>query len=93
MVPAPVERSQLRGHDQRCQIPQHRQWERWRTAAGLGIIATISNGFILLGVKSHCQDIVKGVVIILAVALERFATQSSIAHLAKEKRSAIPRSD
>lgn len=57
----------------------------WRTAVGLGIIATISNGFILLGLKAHYQDIVKGAVIILAVALEGFARQSSIAHLAKEQ--------
>jgi ribose transport system permease protein len=48
----------------------------WRTAVGLGIIAVISNGFILLGVKSHYQDIVKGIVIILAVALEEFARHS-----------------
>jgi ribose transport system permease protein len=57
----------------------------WRTAVGLAIIATISNGFILLGLKSHYQDIVKGAVIILAVALEGFARQSSAAHLAREK--------
>ena len=54
-------------------------------AVGLAIIATISNGFILLGLKSHYQDIVKGAVIILAVALEGFARQSSVAHLAREK--------
>jgi ribose transport system permease protein len=48
----------------------------WRTAVGLGIIAVISNGFTLLGMKSHYQDIVKGVVIILAVALEEFARRS-----------------
>jgi ribose transport system permease protein len=62
----------------------------WRTAVGLGIVATISNGFILLGLKSHYQDIVKGAVIILAVAMEGFARQASIAHLAKEKTIGDP---
>jgi ribose transport system permease protein len=56
----------------------------WRTAVGLGIIAAISNGFILLGLKSHYQDIVKGTVIILAVALEGFLRQSSIGRQAKQ---------
>jgi ribose transport system permease protein len=48
----------------------------WRTAIGLAIIATITNGFSLLGLKSYHQDIIKGAVIILAVALEEFARRS-----------------
>ena len=59
----------------------------WRTAVGLAIIATITNGFILLGLKSHYQDIVKGAVIILAVALEGFTRRSAAVHLAKESLS------
>ena len=40
----------------------------WRTAVGLAIIATISNGFTLLGLSPFYQSIVKGTVILLAVA-------------------------
>jgi ribose transport system permease protein len=42
----------------------------WRTAVGLGIIATISNGFILLDVSPYYQGIVKGTIIVAALALD-----------------------
>lgn len=45
----------------------------WRTAVGLGIIATISNGFNLLDVSPYYQDIVKGVIIVGALALDAYA--------------------
>jgi ribose transport system permease protein len=56
----------------------------WRTAVGLAIIATISNGFTLLGLNPFYQSIVKGTVIILAVALEGWARRLSGARLARE---------
>jgi ribose transport system permease protein len=42
----------------------------WRTAIGLGIIATISNAFSLANVNPSYQDIVKGTIIIGALALD-----------------------
>jgi ribose transport system permease protein len=41
----------------------------WRTAVGLGIIATMSNGFVLLGVSPYYQDIIKGAIIVVALAM------------------------
>jgi ribose transport system permease protein len=45
----------------------------WRTAVGLGIIATLSNGFNLADVNPFYQDIVKGAIIVGALALDVFA--------------------
>jgi ribose transport system permease protein len=45
----------------------------WRTAVGLAIIATISNGFTLVGLNPLHQGIVKGVIIILALAIDGWA--------------------
>jgi ribose transport system permease protein len=42
----------------------------WRTAIGLGIIATISNAFSLADINPYYQDIVKGCVIIGALAVD-----------------------
>src|SRR6185312_7969975 len=42
----------------------------WRTAVGLGIIATISNAFSLADINPAYQDIVKGSIIIGALALD-----------------------
>jgi ribose transport system permease protein len=42
----------------------------WRSAVGLGIIATISNGFNLANVNPFYQDIVKGAIIVGALALD-----------------------
>jgi ribose transport system permease protein len=56
----------------------------WRTAVGLAIIATISNGFTLLGLNPFYQSIVKGTVIILAVAFEGWARRLAAAQLTKE---------
>ncbi len=42
----------------------------WRTAVGLGIIATISNGFVLLDISPYYQDIIKGLIIVGALALD-----------------------
>lgn len=42
----------------------------WRTAVGLGIIATISNGFVLLDISPYYQSIIKGSIIVAALALD-----------------------
>jgi ribose transport system permease protein len=45
----------------------------WRTAVGLAIIATISNAFSLADVNPSYQDIVKGCIIIGALAVDAYA--------------------
>jgi ribose transport system permease protein len=45
----------------------------WRTAVGLGIIATISNAFSLADVNPFYQDIVKGCIIVGASGLDVYA--------------------
>jgi ribose transport system permease protein len=47
----------------------------WRTAVGLAILATISNGFTLVGLNPLHQGIVKGGIIILALAIDRWTSQ------------------
>ncbi|MGM7774673.1 ABC transporter permease [Arthrobacter sp. KNU-44] len=39
----------------------------WRTAVGVGILATLQNGFNLLDIDSYYQNIIKGVIIIAAL--------------------------
>jgi ribose transport system permease protein len=50
----------------------------WRTAVGLGIIATISNAFSLADINPDYQDIVKGCIIVGALALDAYARRLSI---------------
>lgn len=45
----------------------------WRTAVGLGIVATISNAFSLANVNPYYQNIVKGCIIVGALALDVYA--------------------
>ncbi|HEY6762765.1 MAG TPA: ABC transporter permease [Baekduia sp.] len=45
----------------------------WRTAVGLGIIATISNAFNLADTNPHYQDIAKGCIIVGALAFDGYA--------------------
>jgi ribose transport system permease protein len=47
----------------------------WRTAVGLGIIATISNGFVLLNISPYYQSIIKGTIIVSALALDTGLTR------------------
>lgn len=49
----------------------------WRTAVGLAIIATISNGFTLVGLNPLHQGIVKGVIIILALAIDGWTSRTA----------------
>lgn len=42
----------------------------WRTVVGLGIISTISNGFVLLDISPYYQSIIKGAIIVSALALD-----------------------
>lgn len=48
-----------------------------RTAIGLVIIATISNGFVLLGISPYYQNIIKGVLIVGALVLESVVNRKS----------------
>jgi ribose transport system permease protein len=56
----------------------------WRTAVGLAIIATISNGFTLLGLNPFYQGIVKGAVIIIALALEGWGRRYAAGNFARK---------
>jgi ribose transport system permease protein len=42
----------------------------WRTVVGLGIIATISNGFVLLDISPYYQSTLKGTIIVAALAFD-----------------------
>jgi ribose transport system permease protein len=44
----------------------------WRTAVGVAILATLQNGFNLLDIDSYFQNIIKGVIIIAALASVRW---------------------
>jgi ribose transport system permease protein len=52
----------------------------WRTAIGLVIIATITNGFVLLDISPFYQDVIKGLIIVGALILDstlrRFGTNA-----------------
>ena len=47
----------------------------WRTTVGLGIISTISNGFVLLDISPYYQSIIKGTIIVAALALDTGLTR------------------
>lgn len=44
----------------------------WRTAVGIAIIATITNGFVLLDISPYYQSIIKGAIIVMALSMDAF---------------------
>lgn len=42
----------------------------WRTAVGIAIIATITNGFVLLDISPYYQNMIKGAIIVAALSLD-----------------------
>jgi ribose transport system permease protein len=62
----------------------------WRTAVGLGIIATISNAFSLANVNPDYQDIVKGCIIIGALALDVHARRLAGRARARPREASAP---
>lgn len=66
----------------------------WRTAVGLGILATLQNGFNLLDVNPNFQIIVKGFIIVGALALDAFsrrlASRRATIGAAETAQSATP---
>lgn len=49
----------------------------WRTAVGIALLATLINGMNLLNISVYYQDIVKGVIIVGALALDTIALRLS----------------
>lgn len=49
----------------------------WGTALGLLLIQTLNNGLDLMGVAAYWQDVIKGVLIVLAVTLDVWASRRS----------------
>lgn len=45
----------------------------WRTAVGLGMVATISNGFDILGINPNYQAVAKGAILVAALVLDSYA--------------------
>ena len=62
----------------------------WRTAVGLGIIATVSNAFSLADVDPSYQDIVKGCIIIGALAFDAYARRLAGRARTRLGREAVP---
>jgi ribose transport system permease protein len=62
----------------------------WRTAVGLGIIATISNAFSLANVNPYYQDIVKGCIIVGASALDAYARRLAGRARTRRRGPAVP---
>jgi ribose transport system permease protein len=62
----------------------------WRTAVGLAIIATISNAFSLANVNPSYQDIVKGSIIIGALAFDVYARRLAGRARARPRGTAPP---
>lgn len=64
----------------------------WRTVVGLALLATLQNGFNLLNINPNYQNIVKGVIIVGALALDSVGSRMSQARAAK-RRTASPSPD
>ena len=46
----------------------------WRTVLGVFFLAMIANGFNLLGINIYYQQVIKGLIILLAVAVDAMST-------------------
>ncbi len=46
----------------------------WRTVLGVFFLAMITNGFNLLGINIYYQQVIKGMIILLAVAVDAMST-------------------
>jgi ribose transport system permease protein len=62
----------------------------WRTAVGLGIIATISNAFSLADIDPAYQNIVKGCIIIGALVLDAYARRLAGRASTRPHGAAVP---
>jgi ribose transport system permease protein len=62
----------------------------WRTAVGLGIIATVSNAFNLANINPYYQDIVKGCIIIGALAFDVYARRLAGRPRTRPRVPAVP---
>lgn len=59
----------------------------WRTAVGVGILATLQNGFNLLDIDAYYQNIIKGVIIIAALTQ---IDSGSLRHMLRRRHPAAP---
>jgi ribose transport system permease protein len=62
----------------------------WRTAVGIGILATVQNWFNLQNINPNYQSIVKGLIIVGALALDSFAGRLSYRKAASVRRRNSP---
>lgn len=62
----------------------------WRTAVGLGIIAVISNAFSLADFNPYYQDIVKGCIIVGALALDVYARRLADRASTRQRVPTVP---
>jgi len=59
----------------------------WRTAIGVGILATLQNGFNLLDVDAYYQNIIKGIIIIAALTQ---VNTGPLRHRLSRRAAAVP---
>lgn len=63
----------------------------WRTVVGLTLLATLQNGFNLLNINPNYQNIVKGVIIVGALALDSVGSRMSQSRAAKRRTAGASR--
>jgi ribose transport system permease protein len=62
----------------------------WRTAVGVAILATLQNGFNLLDIDSYFQNIIKGAIIIAALASVRWPRLRTVRTTTASSASPVP---
>ena len=65
----------------------------WRTVVGLAILATLQNGFNLLNINPNYQNIVKGVIIVGALALDSVTGRMANSRAAKSPSNTVKPAD